>query len=103
MPAFAAPMSRLRSPSWRWILTITSRPDLAAAFVDAYVTGERRRRAAPAARLLRCYRAYVRGKVLSLRLSEPSLAPSEERNVTAAARAYFSSAADHATGGETTP
>ena len=65
------------------------RADLTAAFVDDYV------RASGDAELLtlldfyRCYRAYVRGKVLCLRLAEPGLSPAEEAAITGNARAYF--------------
>lgn len=65
------------------------RADLADAFVDAYVraSGD-----AELPRLLdfyRCYRAFVRGKVLSLRLTEPGLSPEQETRTIEEARAYF--------------
>ena len=34
-------------------------------------------------------RAFIRGKVCSLRLTEPDLSPEDERRVIAEARAYF--------------
>ena len=65
------------------------RADLAAAFVDAYV---RAAGDADLPRLLdfyKCYRAYVRGKVLGMRLGQASLAPAAAGEVAAAAAAYF--------------
>lgn len=65
------------------------RADLGEAFVQAYL------RASGDAELLllldfyKCYRAFVRGKVRSLRLTEPGLSPEDERRVIAEARAYF--------------
>lgn len=65
------------------------RADLADGFVHAYVraTGD-----TDVYRLLRfytCYRAFVRGKVLSFRLDEPGLSAAEEARRATAARAYF--------------
>lgn len=66
-----------------------ARADLSHAFVDAYV---RRTRDADVMTLLnfyKCYRAYVRGKVLSFRLDEPGLAGADAEQVTREASAYF--------------
>jgi predicted kinase len=74
------------------------RADLAWAFVDAYV------RASGDAELLTlldfyaCYRAYVRGKVRSLRLAQASFAPAEEARIIGECRAYFDLAWAHAGG-----
>ena len=65
------------------------RADLAAAFVDAYVRDGGDRELARLLDFYKCYRAYVRGKVASLRLAEPGLAPAQEVDVVAEARAYF--------------
>ena len=65
------------------------RADLAGAFVEAYVraSGD-----ADLPRLLdfyACYRAYVRGKVLGLRLRQDSLARNDACQVAEEAGAYF--------------
>jgi aminoglycoside phosphotransferase family enzyme/predicted kinase len=83
-------------------LTHFGRADLAHAFVDAYLraSGD-----AELARLLdfyACYRAYVRGKVRCLRLTEPGLTPAEEERTRAEARSYFDLAWSYA-GGLTRP
>lgn len=65
------------------------RADLAADVVDEYV---RRSGDAELPRVLpfyRCYRAYVRGKVTSLRLDEPGLSPADRLTIEAEARTYF--------------
>lgn len=65
------------------------RADLGHAFVDAYV---RRSGDADLGTLLdfyKCYRACVRGKVLSFRLSDPRLAAGDAQRISDDARAYF--------------
>lgn len=65
------------------------RADLASAFVDAYVKesdDQQLRRLLP---FYVSYRAYVRGKVLSLRLNEQSIADGEAERALTEARQYF--------------
>jgi aminoglycoside phosphotransferase family enzyme/predicted kinase len=65
------------------------RADLGHAFVDAYV---RRSGDAQLRSLLdfyKCYRAFVRGKVLGFQLDEPGHTAGELERATAEARAYF--------------
>lgn len=65
------------------------RADLGEAFVDAYV----RRSGDSDLRVLldfyKCYRAVVRGKVVSLRHEEKHLDPEEAEKIASEARAYF--------------
>ncbi len=65
------------------------RPDLSAALVDAYVarTGDGGLRAVLG--FYQCYRAYVRGKVTSLKLATSALPDTERRRTLEAARAYY--------------
>lgn len=65
------------------------RADLAEAFVGAYarLSGDAELRALLP--FYTCYRAYVRGKVLALRLAEGDLGPEEAAAVRAEAAAYF--------------
>jgi aminoglycoside phosphotransferase family enzyme len=49
------------------------RTDLAAAFVEAYVRASDDQDLTRLIDFYRCYRAFVRGKVLSLRLSQSGL------------------------------
>ena len=51
-----------------------ARADLSHAFVDAYMHSTRDADLMTLLNFYKCYRAYVRGKVLSFRLDEPGLA-----------------------------
>jgi aminoglycoside phosphotransferase family enzyme len=65
------------------------RPDLSAAFVEAYVQASGDQQLLTLLDFYRCYRAYVRGKVRSFRLDQPGLIPGETERIAAQARAYF--------------
>ncbi|MCC7103526.1 MAG: hypothetical protein IT307_00150 [Chloroflexi bacterium] len=65
------------------------RADLAAAYVEAYVTTSRDHDLPLLLDFYKCYRAYVRGKVLSLRLRQPGLTPERSEQIAADAAAYF--------------
>jgi predicted kinase len=65
------------------------RADLGAAFVDAYVRASGDAELRQLLRFYTCYRAYVRGKVLSLRLDEPGLTPEQAEQTREEAAAYF--------------
>jgi uncharacterized protein len=72
------------------------RADLGRAFVDEYV---RRSHDADLRRLLtfyECYRAFVRGKVLSLRQGQSDVAEEERRSLARQARSYFDLAVSYA-------
>jgi uncharacterized protein len=74
------------------------RADLAAAFVDAYVRASGDHQLLDLLPFYRSYRAYVRGKVLSLGLDDPALAPDARTEMTRQARRYFDLAWSHAGG-----
>ena len=65
------------------------RADLASAFVDAYIAASGDAELRKLLDFYTCYRAYVRGKVLSFRLDEPELSPAETAQIEAEASAYF--------------
>ncbi|MCC7366937.1 MAG: phosphotransferase [Chloroflexi bacterium] len=65
------------------------RRDLANAFVRAYVSASRDPELLALLDFYRCYRAFVRGKVDSLRLADVALPEPEQQSVVADARAYF--------------
>jgi hypothetical protein len=44
----------------------------------------------------KCYRAYVRGKVTSFKLKDPSVGSEEKRRAMKEARAYFKLASTYA-------
>jgi len=65
------------------------RTDLVTAFVDGYVRASGDQNLARLLDFYRCYRAFVRGKVLSLSLSQSDLPPGDVRRLETDARAYF--------------
>jgi predicted kinase len=74
------------------------RADLAEIFVESYVRTSGDQNLCDLLDFYKCYRAFVRGKVLSLRLAESGVTPEEERRLTAEARAYFDLAWTYAGG-----
>jgi aminoglycoside phosphotransferase family enzyme len=72
------------------------RPDLAAAFVDAYIADSGDTELRSLLDFYRCYRAYVRGKVAGLRLAEGDVTVREHDDLTAEARSYFDLALTYA-------
>ena len=75
------------------------RADLSAAFVDEYVRRSGDDELRGVLDFYKCYRAYVRGKVSSLRLEAPGRAPGDGPAIQAEARAYFDLASGYAGGG----
>jgi hypothetical protein len=75
-----------------------ARPDLGWAFVGEYVRRSGDRELVDLLDFYRCYRAFVRGKVLSLRLAETDLTAAERTSIVAEARAYFDLATSYAGG-----
>ena len=65
------------------------RADLGFAFVDAYVRRSGDRGALALLDFYKCYRAFVRGKVLGFQLDEPARAAGDLDVAAAEARAYF--------------
>jgi aminoglycoside phosphotransferase family enzyme len=71
------------------------RPDLAAAFVDAYIGDSGDAELRSLLDFYRCYRAYVRGEVAGLRLAGADLPERERDTLVDEARAYFDLAHDY--------
>ena len=72
--------------------------DLGRAFVDEYVRRSGDRELLQLLAFYKCYRAFVRGKVLSLRLGQADPGQEDRAGVIASARAYFDLAAAYAGG-----
>ena len=65
------------------------RADLSRHFVDAYVTRSQDKEMVALLNFYKRYRAYVRGKVESLKLDDPHISEEEKVRVLAIARNYF--------------
>lgn len=76
----------------------TSRADLARAFVDAYVVASGDEALRELLPFYACYRACVRGKVLSFQLDEPEVSAAQRELVRQQAEALFAQAALYARG-----
>lgn len=74
------------------------RADLSWAFVDEYARCSGDRELQALLRFYKCYRAFVRGKVLSLRLGQGGQREDERQSLVSQARAYFDLAAAYAGG-----
>jgi aminoglycoside phosphotransferase family enzyme len=72
------------------------RSDLASAFVAAYVARSNDAELRELLPFYKCYRAFVRGKVVSLRLGQGQLGDHEQAEIEASARSYFALAASYA-------
>jgi len=72
------------------------RPDLTRAYVDAYVTRSGDRRLVDILDFYKCYRAYTRGKVTSLRLDNQNLSDVERTETESLSRSYFELAHEYA-------
>ncbi len=72
------------------------RADLAQSFVDAYVAASGDNALRELLPFYACYRAYVRGKVLSFQLDEPETPPAQRELARERARSLFALAARYA-------
>ena len=72
------------------------RDDLSRTLVDAYVEASGDRDLEEVLNFYKCYRAWVRGKVTSFRLDDPSLSPQAKRSLADEARRYFRLASRYA-------
>ncbi|MGF3523147.1 MAG: kinase, partial [Candidatus Bathyarchaeia archaeon] len=66
-----------------------NRPDLASFFVEKYVECSGDSELPALLPFYKCYRAYVRGKVLSFKLNDPNISVQEKRAAAKEAKAYF--------------
>ena len=72
------------------------RDDLSRTLVDAYIEASGDRGIEDVLDFYKCYRAWVRGKVTSFRLDDPSLSPQAKRSLVDEARRYFRLASRYA-------
>jgi len=77
-------------------LDFKQRTDLSNFFVERYVEYSEDQRLTKLLPFYKCYRAYVRGKVVSFKLKDPNVGGEEKRAATKEAKAYFKLASTYA-------
>jgi uncharacterized protein len=77
-------------------LDYQKRVDLADYFIERYLAYSKDKQLTQLLPFYKCYRAYVRGKVISFRLDDPNISPEEKASATNEAQAYFKLAAEYA-------
>jgi len=77
-------------------LDFKERSDLSDFFVERYVKYSGDRELTKLLPFYKCYRAYVRGKVVSFKLKDPSVGDEEKNAATKEAKAYFKLASTYA-------
>jgi aminoglycoside phosphotransferase family enzyme len=77
-------------------LDFQQRSDLANYFIERYLTYSKDQELTHLLQFYKCYRAYVRGKVISFRLDDPNINQKEKESATEEAKAYFKLAVEYA-------
>ncbi len=77
-------------------LDFQQRSDLANYFIERYLAYSKDQHLMQLLAFYKCYRAYVRGKVISFRLDDPNISIQEKASATKEAGAYFKLAAEYA-------
>ena len=77
-------------------LDFQHRSDLANYFIERYLAYSKDQQLKSLLPFYKCYRAYVRGKVISFKLDDPNITSQEKESATKEAQAYFKLAADYA-------
>jgi aminoglycoside phosphotransferase family enzyme len=72
--------------------------DLANYFIERYLAFSEDQQLTQLLAFYKCYRAYVRGKVISFRIDDPNITPGEKIFATKEAQEYFKLAAEYAKG-----
>lgn len=77
-------------------LDYQQRPDLATHFIQRYIEYSKDQKLTRLLPFYKCYRAYVRGKVISFKLDDPNVAKQEKELAIKEAQAYFKLATEYA-------
>jgi len=77
-------------------LDFQQRPDLANYFIERYLANSKDQQLTQLLPFYKCYRSYVRGKVISFKLDDPNITSEEKLSATKDAQAYFKLAAGYA-------
>ena len=77
-------------------LDFKDRSDVSSFFVEKYVQYSGDNELVRILQFYKCYRAYVRGKVISFKLNDPTVGIKEKSDAKRRAGAYFELAAEYA-------
>jgi aminoglycoside phosphotransferase family enzyme len=77
-------------------LDFQQRSDLANYFIERYLAYSKDLQLTQLLAFYKCYRAYVRGKVINFRLDDPNITSKEKASAVYEAQAYFKLAAEYA-------
>ena len=77
-------------------LDFQQRSDLADHFITRYIAYSKDQQLGQLLPFYKCYRAYVRGKVISFKLDDPNITAEEKAAATQEAQAYFKLAVQYA-------
>ncbi len=76
-------------------LDFQQKPDLANYFIERYIEYSKDPKLTQLLPFYKCYRAYVRGKVISFRLDDPNITYDEKVSATKEAQDYFKIATEY--------
>ena len=76
-------------------LEYKKRPELASFLIERYIEYSKDKELKELLSFYKCYRAYVRGKVVSFKLNDFSISNQEKREIKKEAKAYFNLAATY--------
>ena len=76
-------------------LEYKKRPELASFLIERYIEYSKDKELKELLSFYKCYRAYVRGKVVSFKLNDSSISNQEKREIKKEAKAYFNLAATY--------
>jgi aminoglycoside phosphotransferase family enzyme len=77
-------------------LDFQDRTDLSNYFIDRYIIYSKDQELVKVLSFYKCYRAYIRGKVISFKLDDPNVADEEKKATLKDAQAYFRLAGKYA-------
>jgi hypothetical protein len=77
-------------------LDFRKRSDLSDFFIERYVLYSGDQELTKLLPFYKCYRAYVRGKVVGFKLNDPNVSNEDKSAAVEEARAYFKLAAEYA-------
>ena len=77
-------------------LDFQQKPELSKRFIEKYIAYSKDYELSQVLPFYKCYRAYVRGKVISFKLDDPNVSSEDKAAAEKEAQAYFKLAAQYA-------